>query len=149
VRSPCISEVGKDRLVTSTPSSLLAGNDGKPYQFRSHDEGVLNQLPPAVLEQLAVALLSAAYWRPWSGMLPAVPALRTSKRWSEKRICALSLSIRTVTSSMLQHVQSFSRSGAARSFFRGMCSGSPLPPLILESTTTRKGTGVGYHQRPG
>lgn len=38
-------------LVSST------ANNGKPYQFRSHDEGVLDQLrrhQPAVLEQLAI-----------------------------------------------------------------------------------------------
>ncbi|GAQ90322.1 hypothetical protein KFL_006270040 [Klebsormidium nitens] len=29
-------------------------NGGKPYQFRSHDEGVLSQLPAAVLEQLPI-----------------------------------------------------------------------------------------------
>lgn len=33
---------------------LCAANDGKPYQFRSHDEGVLNQLPNAVLKQLHI-----------------------------------------------------------------------------------------------
>ncbi|GAQ87318.1 acetamidase/formamidase [Klebsormidium nitens] len=34
-----------------------SGNDGKPYQFRSHDEGVLEQVrrqAPAVLEQLGI-----------------------------------------------------------------------------------------------
>lgn len=33
---------------------LAAANEGKPHRFRSHDEGVLIQLPAAVLEQLPI-----------------------------------------------------------------------------------------------
>ncbi|GAQ93224.1 hypothetical protein KFL_013720010, partial [Klebsormidium nitens] len=36
------------------PGEGCPGNGGKPYQFRSHDEGVLSQLPAAVLEQLPI-----------------------------------------------------------------------------------------------
>jgi hypothetical protein len=154
VRSPCISEVGKDRSVTSTPSSLLAGNDGKPYQFRSHDEGVLNQLPSAVLEQLLIVFTrgGAIECSLLETMVRNV-ASGASVAYQQKMVREAHM--RT----FIQYKNSYIQYAAARAelqqkrggalLFPGHVQRQSPPPADFGEYDDKEGTGVGYHQRPG